>query len=297
MPRFGPMMTAMVTPFDDLGEVDLEGAAPLARFLVEHGNDALVLTGSTGEASVRTDDEQVSVWRAVRDAVDVPLVVGSGTNDTRHAAELTGRAAGAGMDGVLVVTPYYIRPGQSGIEAHFRTVAAATDLPVIIYDIPIRTGRKIAFDVLIRLASEVDNVVAVKDATADLVAASRLLAWAPDGFELYSGDDPLTLPFLSIGAVGTISVAGHWAGREIAEMMAAHAKGDVARAAELNARLQASYEFETSEATPNPIPTKAMLRALGLPAGQCRMPLGPAPEGLEQVARGVWEGLRGGQSG
>lgn len=291
MPRFGPMMTAMITPFDDHGKVDLDGAASLAAWLVEQGNDALVITGTTGEASVLTDDEQVNVWRAVRSAVDVPVIAGSGTNDTRHAAELTGRAAGAGLDGVLVVTPYYNRPGQSGIEAHFRTVAAATDLPVILYDIPVRTGRKVAHDVLVRLAHEVDNVIGVKDATGDLVAAARLVADAPDGFELYSGDDPLTLPFLSVGGVGVISVAGHWAAGEMGEMMAAFFAGDVARATELNARLIPSYDFETSEATPNPLPAKAMLRTLGQPAGQCRLPLGPAPDGLEDRAREVWRGL------
>lgn len=292
MPRFGPMMTAMVTPFDDEGRVDLDGAAALAAWLVDHGNDALVITGTTGEASVLTDDEQVDVWRAVRAAVDVPLVAGSGTNDTRHAAELTGRAAGAGLDGVLLVTPYYNRPGQSGIEAHFRAVAAATDLPVILYDIPVRTGRKIAHEVLVRLVTEVDNIVGVKDATGDVAGAARLIAEVPDDIDLYSGDDALTLAFLAVGAVGTISVAGHWAAFEIADMMAAHRAGEVDRARQLNARLLASYDFETSEATPNPIPAKAMLRALGQPAGQCRLPLGPAPVGLEQRALAVWQGLR-----
>lgn len=291
MPRFGPMMTAMITPFDEHGRVDLDGAASLAAWLVEQGNDALVVTGTTGEASVLTDDEQVNVWRAVRSAVSVPVVAGSGTNDTRHAAELTGRAAGAGLDGVLIVTPYYNRPGPSGIEAHFRAVAAATELPVILYDIPVRTGRKVAHDVLVRLAHELDNVVGVKDATGDLVAAARLIADTPDGFELYSGDDPLTLPFLSVGGVGVISVAGHWAAREMGEMIEAFFAGDVARAVEVNARLIPSYDFETSEATPNPLPAKAMLRTLGQPAGECRLPLGPAPEGLEDRAREVWRAL------
>jgi 4-hydroxy-tetrahydrodipicolinate synthase len=285
------MITAMVTPFDNDGRVDLDGAAALAAWLVDHGNDALVVTGTTGEASVLTDDEQVAVWRAVRAAVDVPLIAGSGTNDTRHAAELTGRAAGAGLDGVLLVTPYYNRPGQSGIEAHFRAVAAATDLPVILYDIPVRTGRKIAHEVLVRLVTEVDNIVGVKDATGDVAGAARLIAEVPDHIDLYSGDDALTLAFLAVGAVGTISVAGHWAASEIADMMAAHRAGDVERARRLNARLLASYDFETSEATPNPIPAKAMLRALGQPAGQCRLPLGPAPAGLDEQALALWQDL------
>lgn len=291
MPRFGPVLTAMVTPFTDDGRVDLDGAAELATWLVENGNDGLVVTGTTGEASTLTDEEQVSVWRVVRAAVDVPLVAGSGTNDTRHAAELTAKAAGAGMDAVLVVTPYYNRPSQAGIEAHFRAVAAATELPVMLYDIPVRTGRKIATDTLLRLVEEVPNIWAVKDAAGNPAESARLIANAPDGFELYSGDDALTLPLLSIGAVGVIGVATHWAAREMGEMIAAFTKGDVDRARELNAKLIESYDFETGDANPNPIPAKAMMRVLGLPAGQCRLPMGPAPEGLEERARAVLRNL------
>ena len=172
-------MTAMVTPFDDDGSLDHEGAARLARWLVEQGNDALVVTGTTGEASCLTDDEQVAIWRTVREAVDVPILAGSGTNDTRHACELTSRAAGAGIDAVLIVTPYYNRPSQAGIEGHFRTVAAATELPVVLYDIPVRTGRKISHEVILRLAAEVPNVVALKDAAGSPGDTARLIAAAP----------------------------------------------------------------------------------------------------------------------
>lgn len=284
MPRFGPVMTAMVTPFDDAGDVDHEGTATLARWLVEQGNDALVVTGTTGEASCLTDDEQVAVWHTVRAAVDVPVIVGSGTNDTRHAAELTGRAAATGADAVLLVGPYYNRPSQAGIEAHFRYVAAATDLPVILYDIPGRTGRKISDDVILRLARDVTNVVALKDAAGSPADTARLVAAAPDGFEVYSGDDSLTLPLLCVGAVGVIGVATHWCAPVMAEMISSFSKGDGARAAELNARMIESFDFETGDAAPNPIPTKAMLRALGLPAGPCRLPLGPTPDGLEATA-------------
>jgi 4-hydroxy-tetrahydrodipicolinate synthase len=292
MARFGAVLTAMITPFDDAGEVDLAGAAALARWLVAQGNDGLVVTGTTGEASMLTDDEQVAVWRAVRETVDVPVVAGSGTNDTRHAAELTGRASGVGLDGVLVVTPYYSRPSQAGIEAHFRHVAGATDLPVILYDIPVRTGRKIATDLLVRLARDVPNIVAVKDAAGDLAESARLLAQAPAGFELYSGDDSLTLPLLAIGAVGVIGVATHWAARPMGEMIAAFHKGDVDRARQINASLIESYDFESGELTPNPLPAKAMMRALGRPAGQCRLPMGPAPEGLEARALEVHHRLQ-----
>jgi 4-hydroxy-tetrahydrodipicolinate synthase len=291
MPRFGPVLTAMVTPMTEDGAVDLDGAATLAAWLVAHGNDGLVVTGTTGEASMLTDDEQVAVWRAVRDAVDVPLIAGSGTNDTAHAAHLTSLAAGAGIDAVLLVTPYYNRPSQAGIEAHFRHVAAATELPVMLYDIPVRTGRKITNEVLWRLVDEVPNIWAVKDAFGNPAESAKLIARAPDGFELYSGDDNFTLPLLAVGAVGVIGVATHWAGREVGEMIAAFAKGDIARAIEINATLIESWDFETGDATPNPIPAKAMLRALGQPAGQCRLPMGPAPTGLEERALEVWRNL------
>lgn len=284
MPRFGPVMTAMVTPFNDDGTVDLDGAGQLAAWLVEQGNDGLVVTGTTGESATLTDDEQVAVWKAVRAAVDVPLIAGSGTNDTAHASGLTAQAAGAGMDAVLVVTPYYNRPSQAGIEAHFRQVAAATELPVMVYDIPVRTGRKISTEVLVRLVSEVPNIWAVKDAAGNPAESARLVADAPEGFELYSGDDSLTLPLLSVGAVGIVGVCTHWTAREMGDLVTAFTKGDIERARQINARLLESYDFETGDAAPNPIPTKALLRAIGQPAGPCRLPMGPTPDGLEARA-------------
>jgi len=291
MARFGTVITAMVTPFTDDGEVDHGGAADLARWLVEQGNEALVVTGTTGEAACLTDPEQIEVWRTVRAAVDVPLIAGSGTNDTRHAAELTSHAADAGMDGVLIVTPYYNRPSQAGIEAHFRHVCAATPLPVVVYDIPVRTGRKIGTDLLLRLAHEVPNVVGLKDAAGDPGATARVIAEAPDGFEVFSGDDALTLPLLAVGAVGVIGVATHWCAPVMVEMVRAVERGDLAEARRLNARMAESFEFETGEAAPNPVPTKAMLRALGRPAGPCRPPMGFGPDDLEQRARDVYSRL------
>ena len=292
MARFGSLITAMVTPFDDRGRVDLEGAAELATWLVDQGSDSLVLTGSTGEGSMLSDDEQVEVWRAVRAAVDVPLIAATGTNDTAHAVGLTGQAGPAGMDGVLVVTPYYNRPPQSGIETHFRALAGATGLPVLLYDIPIRSGRKISHEVIIRLAQEVDNVVGLKDAAANPAETARVVAEAPAGFEVWAGDDTMTLPMMAVGAVGVVSVAAHWAGPEMSEMISAFQRGDVVKARELLAVLIESFDFETGDLAPNPIPAKAMMRAIGQPAGQCRLPLGPAPEGLEARALDIWKRLR-----
>jgi 4-hydroxy-tetrahydrodipicolinate synthase len=291
MARFGEVITAMITPFDANGDLDLDGAVKLAKWLVEQGNDGLVIAGTTGEASTLTDDEQLSLVEAVAAAVTVPVVAGAGSNDTRHAIELTKEMKSRGAAGVLSVTPYYNRPGQSGIEAHFRAVCAATELPVVIYDIPVRAGRKIAPEVLLRLAREVPNAVALKDAAGDYPGTARLMSQAPSGFELYSGDDSMTLAFLTLGAEGVIGVATHWSAPEHKEMVTAFKKGDVDRARQLNARLVESFDFETGDPNPNPIPSKAMLRTLGLPAGQCRLPLGDAPEGLEDRARAVMANL------
>src|SRR2546423_11380612 len=194
--RFGAVVTAMATPFDDDGRLDLDGAVRLARWLTEHGNEGLVVAGTTGEAPVLSDDEKVDLWRAVVEAVTVPVIAGAGSNDTAHSVELTKRATDVGAAGILAVTPYYSRPPQTGIEAHFRAIAGATDLPVMLYDIPVRAGRKIAHETLVRLARQVPNVLAVQDAAGNPGASAALLADTPDEFELYSGDDNMTLPLL-----------------------------------------------------------------------------------------------------
>jgi 4-hydroxy-tetrahydrodipicolinate synthase len=285
--RFGAVLTAMVTPFDEEGRLDLDATATLAKWLVDNGNDGLVVTGTTGEATALSDAEKADVWRAVAEAVTVPVLAGASSNDTGHSVELVKTASQCGVSGILSVTPYYSRPSQAGIEAHFRAVAEATSLPVLLYDIPVRTGRKIAHDTLLRLAREVPNIVGVKDAASDLNATARLRAEAPDDFEIYSGEDGVTLPLLSVGAVGTVSVASHWTAALQGELLAAFFKGDVETARRLNARLLPSFAYETGDDAPNPIPSKAMLRTLGLRVGECRLPLGPAPAGLEDRAREV----------
>jgi 4-hydroxy-tetrahydrodipicolinate synthase len=249
------------------------------------------VAGTTGEAPVLSDAEKLDLFSAVRGAVTVPIVAGTGSNDTRHTVELTRRATERDVDGVLVVTPYYSRPGPVGIEAHFRAAAEATDRPVLIYDIPVRTGRKVSTDLLLRLGRDVPNIVGVKDAAGDLAESASLVARAPAGFELYSGDDALTLPLLSIGGVGLIGVATHWSGPQHREMVAAHAAGDVALAREINASLLESFAYETGPDYPNPIPAKAMLRTLGLRVGECRLPLGAAPPELSDRARTVYADL------
>ncbi len=294
MGRFGRVLTAMVTPFTDEGALDVDGAARLAQWLTDHGNEGLVVAGTTGESPTLTHAEQADLVAAVADAVDVPVVAGAGSNDTRAAIDLTERCTAAGADGILHVAGYYNRPSQAGLDSHFRHCAEATDLPTLIYDIPGRTGRKVATETLARLAHEVPNIVGLKDAAGSPAETARLLDMAPEGFEVYSGDDSLTLPLLSIGAVGIIGVATHWAGRQMAAMFDAFESGRVAEAAAINRSLFDSYDFETGDDAPNPVPTKCMMRVLGLPAGPCRLPMGPEPVGLEDRAREVLTALGAG---
>jgi 4-hydroxy-tetrahydrodipicolinate synthase len=289
--RFGRVLTAMVTPFTDAGGLDLDGAVELARWLVAHGNDGLVLAGTTGEAPTLAVEEELELWQAVRAAVDVPLVAGTGSNDTRHAVRTSELAASAGMDGLLIVTPYYNRPSQAGLEAHFRTVASATDLPVVVYDIPGRTGRKISTEVLVRLATDVPTIVGLKDAAGNPAATAEVIAAAPDDFDVYSGDDAMTLPLLAVGAVGVIGTSTHWCGELMAELIAAFGKGDHVRAREINTSLFESYWYESRETAQFALAVKVALRVLGLPGGPCRPPLGPEPAELEGEARTVLERL------
>ena len=288
--RFGSVVTAMVTPFGPDGALDLDAAASVARRLADTGSDGLVVAGSTGEGSVLTDPERIDLFRAVVESVTVPVIAASGTNDTAHSILMTKEAESAGVAGVLVVTPYYNRPSAAGLSAHFRAVAAATTLPVVLYDIPVRSGRRIGPDLTVQLAHEVTNIVAVKDATGDVASAARVAAEAPSGFEIYSGDDALTLPFASIGGVGVISVASHWAAPLFGEILSAYRSGDVERAASANRDLLESYRFESSDEYPNPVPAKAACRALGLAVGQCRLPHAPAPQSLDDQARSVVAG-------
>jgi len=290
-PRFGRLITAMITPFTPDGALDLDGAVALASWLVEQGNDGLVLAGTTGESPTLTHDEQIALVEAVSGAVDCHVIAGAGSNDTAAAVELTRRCSAAGADAILTVTPYYNRPSQLGLFNHFRSVAEATDLPVMLYDIPPRSGRKIHTDTILRLADEVPNIVAVKDAAGDVAETARLVAASPAGFEVYSGEDSLTLALLAVGVVGAVSVASHWATPETVVMMDAFFSGDVAAATEANRRLIPSWDFESGDLTPNPIPSKAMMKVLGLPGGDCRPPMGPEPADLADRARLVLAGL------
>ena len=281
----------MITPFDANGALNVDEAVRLARWLEANGNDGLVVSGTTGESSTLTDNEKLTLWEAVIKAVSIPVIAGSGSNDTAHSVHLTKEVTKLGAAGILAVGPYYNRPSQAGLVAHITAMAEATDLPVVVYDIPVRTGRKISTASLAKLANGVKNVRALKDAAGAPAETANLMAMVPSGFELYSGDDGLTLAFLAYGGVGVIGVATHWSGPEHQRMITAFRNGDVETARRMNDILLESYAFETGDDNPNPIPSKVMMNHLGFSVGECRLPMGPPPAGLAERAATVHANL------
>jgi len=268
---FGRLVTAMVTPFTPSGDLDVPGAQRLATYLVDdQRNDGLVISGTTGESPTTTDEEKDRLLRAVVEAVGdrASVIAGAGTNDTAHSMHLAQAAEKAGADAVLLVTPYYNKPPQTGLLAHFRAVADATGLPAMLYDIPGRTGTAIATETLVALA-EHPRIVAVKDAKGDLEASAWVMARSPLAY--YSGDDKVTLPLLSVGAVGVVGVPTHVVGSRTKDMIQAYEKGDVAAALAGHRSMLPVYSgfFRTQAA----ILTKAALALAGLPGGPVRPPL------------------------
>ena len=280
---FGRMLTAMITPMTADGALDADGAARLASYLVDDmRNDGLVISGTTGESPTTSNAEKDQLLRAVIDAVGdrATIVAGVGTNDTAHTIELARAAERAGADALLVVTPYYNKPPQNGLVAHFTAVADATGLPVMLYDIPGRTGTPITTESLVRLAQH-PRIVAVKDAKGDLGASSQVML----GTDLvyYSGEDMLNLPMLAIGAAGFVSVVGHVVGDRLHEMIDAHAAGRVDKALAIHRELLPVF-IGVMTRTQGVITTKAALRMLGLPGGPVRPPLADAtPQQVEQL--------------
>ena len=292
MAIFGQVLTAMITPFDASGALDLNEAVRLAKWLQDNGNDGLVISGTTGESSTLTDAEKLSLWEAVINAVTIPVIAGSGSNDTAHSVHMTKEVTKMGAAGILAVGPYYNRPPQSGLAGHITAMANATTLPVVIYDIPVRTGRKISTQTLAKLANTVPNIKALKDAAGAPAETANLMAQVPKDFELYSGDDGLTLAFLAYGGSGVIGVATHWSALEHQAMITAFKNGDVALARKYNDILLESYAFETGDDNPNPIPSKVMMNYLGFNVGDCRLPMGPPPAGLADRAAVVHANLQ-----
>ncbi len=291
MALFGQVLTAMITPFTTDGALNIDEAVRLAKWLENNGNDGLVVSGTTGESSTLTDAEKLELWDAVIKAVSIPVIAGSGSNDTAHSVHLTKEVTALGAAGILAVGPYYNRPSQAGLVAHITAMAGATHLPVVVYDIPVRTGRKISTASLAKLANEVKNVRALKDAAGAPAETANLMSMVPAGFELYSGDDGLTLAFLAYGGAGVIGVATHWSAPEHQRMITSFKKGDVAEARRMNDILLESYAFETGDDNPNPIPSKVMMNHLGFDVGECRLPMGPPPAGLAERAAQVHANL------
>lgn len=274
---FGPIITAMVTPFTGEGAVDYETAAKLSRYLVENGSTALVVAGTTGEGPALSNTEKMQLLKTVAEAVSgkAAVIAGTGGNSTTASVELTGQAAEYGADGVMLVTPYYNRPSQEGLYQHFKTVAAATRLPVMLYNVPGRTGVNMTAETTLRL-SEIDNIVAVKEASGNLEQVAAICKGAPRGFAVYCGDDALTLPMLSVGAQGVVSVASHLAGNRLAEMVVSYQKGQTERAREIHWELMPL--FRGLFMATNPVPVKAALEMLGFNVGLPRLPLAPLNE-------------------
>lgn len=288
MKGYGTVIPALVTPFDQRGRVDEELAASLAEHLVELGCDGVLVGGTTAESPTLSDEEKIALVRAVARRVGDRAFVwaGTGTNDTEHTLELTQRAVAEGADGVMLVCPYYNRPPQEGLFRHFSRAAGVAGVPVMLYNIPGRTGVNLLPDTVARLAREVENIVAIKEASGNLDQISTLRRLAPREFVIYSGDDSLTLPILSVGGQGVVSVAAHLVAPRIRAMIEAYREGRVEEARELH--LQMLPLFKALFVTTNPIPVKYALRLMGFEVGDCRPPLLP-PSPAEQVA--VREGL------
>lgn len=284
MAPFGHLLTAMITPFTSDGAVDYEQAWRLARFLIDAGSDGLVVSGTTGESPTLSHDEKVALFRTVVEAVGqkAHVVAGTGTYDTAESVELTRRAAEVGCDAVMAVTPYYSRPPQQGLIEHFTAVAEASDLPVLLYNIPGRTGRRIELNTLTRLA-EHPRIVAVKDAVGELTFTTNTRLAVGEDFAIYSGDDINTLPMMSVGAIGVVSVAAHLAGKQIKAMVEAARQGDLETARTLHLALAPLAGALFLE--PNPMPVKAAMNALWEPVGNPRLPLVPASDETVQAIK------------
>lgn len=271
-PRFGTLLTAMVTPFTAVGELDLDAARALARKLVDDGCDGLVVTGTTGETSTLTDEENVAMFKAVVEEVGdrAAVVAGSGTNDTRHSINLSRMAKEAGVDGLLLVTPYYNKPSQAGIQAHFEAIADAVDLPVMLYDIPGRSVKPIETETIVALSKH-PNIVALKDAKGDLMETTKVIAQTD--LDIYSGEDGLTLPLIAIGAIGLVSVTAHIAAPQYRTMIDAVANGDLATARKAHADIDPLQRAVMSHLQ-GAVASKTILQRQGvLPTAHVRLPL------------------------
>ncbi|MFD2972127.1 4-hydroxy-tetrahydrodipicolinate synthase [Peribacillus deserti] len=272
MVHFGRVSTAMVTPFDAKGNIDFAKTTQLVNYLIDNGTDSLVVAGTTGESPTLSTEEKIALFRHVVKAVDkrIPVIAGTGSNNTRASIELTKKAEEAGVDAIMLVAPYYNKPNQEGLYQHFAAISESTSLPVMIYNIPGRAVVNISVDTVVRL-SKIPNIVAVKEASGDLNAMTEILANTDDDFMLYSGDDSLTLPVLAIGGTGIVSVSSHIVGQEMQQMVEAFYNGDYKTASSLHQQL--SPIMKGLFTSPSPVPVKTALQLKGLNVGSVRLPL------------------------
>lgn len=275
-PYFGRLLTAMVTPFNADGSVNYEKAADLAEWLINNGSDGLVVAGSTGEAATMSAEEKLELFRVVVNRINkrVPVIAGTGSNNTTDSVKMTKMAEAMGVDGALIVGPYYNKPTQEGFYQHFAAVAKSTGLPIIVYNVPGRTASNISPAIVARLAADFENIVAIKEAAGNVAQVAELYSVLPEEFTIYSGDDGLILPFMSVGATGLISVLSNIGGGILQDVMQAYEDGRVREAAKLNARMVPLANAMFIET--NPIPVKAAVTLVtGIDAGQPRLPLTP----------------------
>lgn len=275
-PYFGRLLTAMVTPFNADGSVNYEKAADLAEWLIDNGSDGLVVAGSTGEAATMSAEEKLELFRVVVNRINkrVPVIAGTGSNNTTDSVKMTKMAEAMGVDGALIVGPYYNKPTQEGFYQHFAAVAQSTGLPIIVYNVPGRTASNISPAIVARLAADFGNIVAIKEAASNVAQVAELYSVLPEEFTIYSGDDGLILPFMSVGATGLISVLSNIGGGILQDVMQAYEDGRVREAAKLNARMVPLANAMFIET--NPIPVKAAVTLVtGIDAGQPRLPLTP----------------------
>lgn len=272
--NFGQILTAMVTPFNQNGEIDFPAAKKLINYLIANGTNGLVVAGTTGESPTLTTEEKVALFKFVVDTVDgrVPVIAGTGSNNTRASIELTKQAENTGVDGIMLVVPYYNKPSQEGLYQHFKTIAEATTLPIVLYNIPGRSVINMNVETVVRLA-QIPNILAIKDASGNLDAMAETISKTPEDFSVYTGEDSLTLPALAIGATGVISVASHIIGNEMQAMITKFKNGNTQEAAQDHRQLLPI--FNGLFAAPNPSPVKAALNIQGIPVGGVRLPIIP----------------------
>lgn len=284
--NFGQVVTAMVTPFDAQGDIDFQATKKLVEHLIANGTDALVVAGTTGESPTLSTDEKIELFKFVVKITDgrIPVIAGTGSNDTRSSISLTRAAEEIGVDGVMLVTPYYNKPSQEGMFQHFQAIAASTFLPVMLYNIPGRSVVNLSPETTIRL-SAIKNIMAIKEASGDLDAAAAIIENTPADFAVYSGDDGLTLPMLSIGGKGIVSVAAHIIGNDMQEMITLFKGGNVQEAAALHRKLLPV--MHALFAAPNPVPVKTALNLSGIEVGGVRLPMIPLNEQEQQALQHV----------